>query len=1372
MSERQEFKVLKLDRNNYVIWKWQFQNVARAGGLGELFGEGEITQEKDGKGLALLGSALSDDNILKIVNCTSFRQAWQTIEQCYENKTSYEPQFLYRKLNSFKIKTAADVSSGLSEMRGIAAQLENLNEKVSENCLIGAILSALPESFNIFVTVWKNSQDKSVDSLVSKLMAEANEQVQRSTNEANALVVRARHASRKNSRPKDQNRPQTSKDQCRYCKETGHWIKDCPNLKTPYVPRRKSQSKSSDDRSKSPGDRKNSNKDLAFMALSDDSELDKETWIVDSGCSHHMSPFRSLFETLESCAYPKTISLASKEGMMRVEGIGQVKTETLKLRQVLYVPELRTNLFSMSVGDNNGLSHTGSNGHITFFYDGSEVFRAKLEGNIYVTRFKPVGSQLAIAGAATLREWHARFGHVSTDIIQKMKKDHVVDGLDFQIKPLSGCVDCSLNKCTKASHPLRTTPKATKAGNVLHIDTAGPSNIVSKGNSKYLILCKDEASGYRQVAFAHAKSEIPNKVKLFVSRASLETNNCVLKIVTDNGTEYVNKDLEQFLNNRGIIHDRSAPSVPNQNGFIERDIRTIKESAKTMLNRSKISKDLWPEAICCAVYSLNRVINSRANKTPYEQWFNRKPDVSNLRIFGEEAILKKQADKLEHSWDEKGVTARFVNYTDRFNTYRFLLGNKIVVSCDWVFINQEHQGDHDNAVTDPDCGEYWISMNERGTEEDSTGGDNVDPTLEEDGSGSDAVLQPPEVDHQGIEDHLERPERNPTASNSPATINNTQQSEQGGPSRSSNRTREEIQNFIEANREVPIQLRVGNITTSMRIGDIYFHPQTGRWKTHASGHFVSGETINRLMDSTTRASSRLATATANINSLMIPRNYKEAVDGRQRDSWIEAMDDEMKSLVENEVFVEVPEEMCSRPVTTKWVFTVKYARNGTVEKFKARVVARGFSQIYGIDYFETYCSVVQVMTTRLLLSHATQVGLFMRQFDIKTAFLHGHLEEEIYVRPPEGYAAPGKIWRLKRALYGLKQSPRVWNNRFSQFMMDAGFTISHYDGSVYYQHDPFVAVIVYVDDGIIFAAVYDDITSLLSKMDKQFRLRDMELSVYRGLEISKEANGILVNQRNYACSVIESLNMTGAAIASNPITSFGGKDSPLDPIVPYRSAVGSLSYLADFTRPDISYAVNCLARKTAAPTNNDWKAVKQFARYLKGTPDIGILFRKDAQREPTLVGYSDSDFAGDSSSSKSTTGYIILFNDAPIHWKAQLQKHVTLSSTEAEVIAMCAVSKELAWIRRMILELKLMEEKPAQLLCDNKSALAIVKSERATLRTRHLRAQDAYIREQIELNELELFHVPSNEQLADFLTKTVATGKFKSNVDQILTGSP
>lgn len=272
------------------------------------------------------------------------------------------------------------------------------------------------------------------------------------------------------------------------------------------------------------------------------------------------------------------------------------------------------------------------------------------------------------------------------------------------------CQECLLNKCTRTNHPSRTTAKAKVAGNNLHLDTAGPSNVPSRSNLKYLLLCKDECSRYRWAAFVSSKSQIPNDVKEFISKTTLETGNQVLKIVTDNGIEFVNNDLLKFLSNKGIIHEKSVSYTSAQNGFIERDIRTIKESAKTMLNDSGLSKDLWPGAINCAVYTSNRVINSSNKmKTPYELWFGSVPCVKNLRRFGEEVILKKPEGQLKSSWDRRGVKALFIGYTDRTNTYRFLVNDIIVISCDAIFTNNI-PNDIAYPISNAENNENWVTV--------------------------------------------------------------------------------------------------------------------------------------------------------------------------------------------------------------------------------------------------------------------------------------------------------------------------------------------------------------------------------------------------------------------------------------------------------------------------------------------------------------------------------------------------------------------------------------------------------------------------------------------------------------------------------------
>lgn len=1361
-----EFKVIKLEQENYAVWKWQFVNVLRAKKLDAVL-TAEFKPEEASQALALLGSSLSTENILKIINCETFGKAWETIQACFENKTAYQPQYLHRRLNSFKINSASDVSAGLSEMRGIIAQLKNLNETVSDNALIGAILAALPSSFDLFTTVWKNSASKDVDGLINKLMAEATDQMLKEKDDVKALAAR----SKGNSKPK------VNKNQCRYCKEEGHWVKDCKKLPSPYDPS-KGKNKNYRNKNDKQGTSNESNKDnedLAFITImADKLRHSRDIWVADSGCTNHMSPHRELFSSFKMIDN-SSIQLAN-ESSVQACGQGEILTAKGKLTNVLFVPGLGQNLFSISAAASTGLTHVGLKDSLKFFKNDREVFTATLMDKLYLIKLEPRYVQVAEARAATLSEWHERFNHVSPETIKLMQKNKVVEGLNITSRPSDHCQDCAMNKCTQVSHPTRTTVKAKQAGNVLHMDTAGPSNVESKGGSRYMILCKDEFSKYRQVAFVKTKDLIVNKVKEFVSKAQLETSNQVLKIVTDNGSEFCNNEITSFFENRGIIHEKSVPYVPMQNGFIERDIRTVKEAAKSMLNKSNVNKNLWPEAVNCAIYTLNRVLNSsNSSKTPYELWFGSSPNVNNLRIFGEKAIIKKNTHQQSDSWDTKGSEAMFLGYTDRSNTYRFLQNDKIVISCNVTFLNKMwNQQVLNNDVHEPD--EFWVGGNsevcvDRG-ENDLYIDQNIDstPPVNEDHARASAESLQDSLNESLMQSAPSSPGE---AQPNQAQPSSNQEMYINVPQNVTNRTTEKAQEILRlkgifnSNPNVNFKLSSG---VEIAVKDLEYKENANNWRSKKLNQFISKEIIHMIAGKLQQQGASIARALLTADSIQLPKNYDEAITSSNEKDWKEAMNSEIESLIKNQVYEEVSiGQVSKKPVGSRWVFTIKTKPSGKVDKFKARVVAKGFSQIYGIDYCETYCSVVHIMTTRLFLNYAATKGLFIKQFDIKTAFLYGNLDEEIYMLPPDGYKKQDVLWKLKRSLYGLKQSPRMWNRRFKEFLLGINFKVSEYDNSVFYKVKPIIFVIVYVDDGLIFCENEKDGQQVMNELNDQFEMRELSVNMYRGLQIVQLENGIFVHQANYAKKVLEAFNMSDATPSENPIYKLNDTDNALLPAnVPYRSAVGSLAYLADTTRPDISYAVNQLARKMSAPTTNDWIRVKQVMRYIRGTFDYGIMYQNTKCGSTLLLGYSDSDYAGNETTSKSTAGYLIEYNMAAIHWKSQLQKHVTLSSSEAEVIALCTLSKELAWIRRMCIELNLLNEQPAVILCDNTSAIKIAMSEKATTRTRHLRAQDAFIREQVELKELQVKHVSAIKQKADLLTKIVSTGKFVTNRNMIL----
>lgn len=602
-----EYKLIKLENENYVIWKWQFRNVLRACQLLKVYNE-EATVPEQNRALALLSSAISDENMLRIANCETFKEAWTTIERCYENKTTYEPQALYRRLNSFRMQNPGEVPPGLSEMSGIVAQLKNLGEEVSENCFIGAILSALPESFNVFITAWKNSDNKDVEGLIARLMAESVDQARK---EQDVVALSAKGKKRGEMKKK-----RLEKDECRYCKERGHWIKDCPNLKGPYDPDHGKKKKEKYNKKDKDDD---NTTDLAFMTkVTEGQKLTDEDHVADSGCTAHMSPYQYLFKNMRESEDYKSVQLADSGRQLEVKGKGEIETDKGTLKNVLYVPTLAQNLFSVRAAASNELTSKGSKNGLTFFYGDKEIMTAPVVHNLHALKLKPV-RQSAMANSATLKEWHERLGHVTLDTIKLMKQNQAVDDLVINENPKDKCEDCALNKCTRAHHQTRSTRKSDKPGTVLHMDLAGPSNVESRNKSRYLLLCKCEASKYRMVAFTQTKDQVTNQVKKLINKAVLDTGNQVLYLCSDNGSEFVNKNMTDFFDSRGIIHDKSAPYVAPQNGLIERDIRTIKEAAKTLLNKAKLDRSLWPEAVSCAVYALNRVINSTNDKkTPYK----------------------------------------------------------------------------------------------------------------------------------------------------------------------------------------------------------------------------------------------------------------------------------------------------------------------------------------------------------------------------------------------------------------------------------------------------------------------------------------------------------------------------------------------------------------------------------------------------------------------------------------------------------------------------------------------------------------------------------------------------------------------------------
>lgn len=487
----------------------------------------------------------------------------------------------------------------------------------------------------------------------------------------------------------------------------------------------------------------------------------------------------------------------------------------------------------------------------------------------------------------------------------------------------------------------------------------------------------------------------------------------------------------------------------------------------------------------------------------------------------------------------------------------------------------------------------------------------------------------------------------------------------------------------------------------------------------------------------------------------LPLTYNEAVASEESEKWKEAIQSEYDSIMSNSTWDLVDLPAGKKPVGVKWVFKVKQVPS---VRYKARLVALGYSQREGVDYFDTYSPVVMLPSIRVLLSIAASMNLEIVQFDVCTAFLNGTIDEEIYLRQPPGYDdGTGRVCKLIKGLYGLKQSPRAWNSKFNQVLVDAGFKRSTLDLCVYSKTngDTFILLCLYVDDGLIFSRTLAELDEVLTLLKGHFSLTHSDVSTYVGLEITRdrEERTITVRQSAYTTQKLEQFNMTNAKTVSTPVdtNTVYQRNTSTEPVdFPYGQLVGSLIWLSSQTRPDLAYPVSLLSRFLSNPSDSHVKAAKRVLRYLSGTKDHGITLGGKLD----LAAYCDSDFAGDRDNRKSTSGHVILYG-GPISWYSKQQSTVALSTAEAEYISMSECARSLQFFTKLIAELIQAQPNVPVIYCDNQTAIVIAQADAISQRTRHIDVCYHHVRDLIQDGVLKVSWTPTTSQLADALTKAV-----------------
>ena len=480
------------------------------------------------------------------------------------------------------------------------------------------------------------------------------------------------------------------------------------------------------------------------------------------------------------------------------------------------------------------------------------------------------------------------------------------------------------------------------------------------------------------------------------------------------------------------------------------------------------------------------------------------------------------------------------------------------------------------------------------------------------------------------------------------------------------------------------------------------------------------------------------------------------------------MQAEMKSIEDNRTWEVSDLPRDQKAIGLKWIFKVKKDPGGNVVKHKARLVAKGYAQRQGVDFDEAFAPVAGIETVRVLLALAAQGGWEVHHMDVKSAFLNGDLTETVYVQQPPGFIVGkgDKVLKLKKALYGFGQAPRAWNSKLDKELVALGFEKSKLEHAVYKKNskDSSLIVGVFVDDLIISGPSFSDIKRFKEEMKKKFSMSDLGLlSYYLGIEVKQEEGGVILSQCSYAIKILESAGMLNCNSCDTPMEPRqklrkGKEEEAVDPTA-YRSIIGSLRYLVN-TRPDLAYSVGVVSRHMEAPGKEHWAAVKHILRYVKGTIGYGCKYERGTRLKPILLGYSDSDFAGDLEDRKSTTGVVYFLGKSLVTWASQKQKIVALSSCEADYVAAAAAACQGVWLSRLIADLLATKEMPVKLLMDNMSAIALSKNPVHHDRSNHIDTKYHFIRDCIEEGKVKVDHVGTAAQLADIFTKSLGRVRF------------
>jgi hypothetical protein len=1125
------------------------------------------------------------------------------------------------------------------------------------------------------------------------------------------------------------------------------------------------------------------------------------TWtsMLDSAASRHLINDISLISNIHSLSSPIPMLVANNQVVQLDQG-GTItlNTTTTPIKvNVTYAPSFRENLISVGqlARENNAqVVMDGNKAVVTFDKGKGGQIVANKHGNMYIMEQKnqntnkQYNTQNTNKNSSTeitdsshafhtehdqIALLHQRLGHVGTAALIKIQ--HAVTGLEnVDAKDLSRitCHGCAVGRSHRykfTSHNNEQTP--TDKMDMVVADLCGPIF------NKYISLIIDVRTGKVFINIINKKSETTPHVIQWDRHAKTQTGKILKRFHSDGGGEYRSNMLKSYFEKQGTIMTTTTRDTPQHNGIAERMNRTILEIARAMLFHAQMHVSYWQDAVLTAVYLINYWVPTTMtveNMTRHEAWTGHKPSISHLRVFGCDVYRHILRDQRTNKMSVTSRAGVFIGYDEEKNGYYKIWDpqeRKLYRTRDVQFV--EHQFTRGKNAKHA----MWNSHNTTTTNTSSTNNDSSDITTEL--YETIVYKKPVETDQQIEMEHKYDEQKEGQEQEQKETAEQEQEQEQ------------------EQTQELEID-------TSSIENESEASESEARYP---SRHRQAPESFYPLLRTDLMSDREMTNMTTQQqqqnNNTAVPSHYQQAMSSDARDMWIQAQNEEMKSHEQNNTWTVMPLPAGKHAIDCMWVYAVKLDENGNIARHKARLVAKGFMQQYGIDYFDTYSAVMRHKSLRVMLMIAAILNLELVQMDVITAFLHADMEEEVYMKQPRGYQQYiNMVLKLNKSLYGTRQASHNWNGVLNDFILSVGFTRCTTDTCIYVKQSrtgQLMIIGVFVDDMPIAYHKQDEQewTEIKHAFMTRFRMKDMgECKLILGMRITRDRsnNTLTIDNQVHINNMLRTHGMQDCKHAPTPaaatqLTATTKEESGIVDIRLYQSIVGSLNYLVQTCRPDIAHAVNAVCRHGANPSPSHLVAAKRIMRYLAGTAHMGLTYNdkytnKDMNKDKNkndanwiqITAFTDADWGGDHHDRKSTTGYVIKLNGCTVSWATKKQQTVAISTTEAEYMAIAAGAQEILWMQQFVNELtqtcaqtqpqtqtptrEINMSSTATLYCDNQSALAISRNDVHHHRTKHIDIKHHFIRDHVKAKRIDVVWIPTQDQVADVLTKPLDKIKF------------